>query len=77
MKEMSDLICGKAAVGGNYNSTRDKQIIVHSFIQPVEKNADERTFIKPDEKSFVIRGDRYFFCNRINVLGYRIKADPI
>lgn len=22
-KEMSDLICGKAAVGGNYNSTRD------------------------------------------------------
>ena len=24
MKEMSDLICGKAAVGGNYNSTRDK-----------------------------------------------------
>lgn len=23
MKEMSDLFCGKAAVGGNYNSTRD------------------------------------------------------
>lgn len=23
MKETSDLICGKAAVGGNYNSTRD------------------------------------------------------
>ena len=23
---MSDLICGKAAVGGNYNSTRDKRI---------------------------------------------------
>ena len=23
MKEMSDLICGKAAVGGNYNSTHD------------------------------------------------------
>ena len=23
MKEMPDLICGKAAVGGNYNSTRD------------------------------------------------------
>ena len=23
MKEMSDLICGKVAVGGNYNSTRD------------------------------------------------------
>ena len=22
-KEMSELICGKAAVGGNYNSTRD------------------------------------------------------
>ena len=26
MKEMSDLICGKAAVGGNYNSTRDIHI---------------------------------------------------
>ena len=25
MKEMSDLICGKAAVGGNYNSTRDNR----------------------------------------------------
>lgn len=25
MKEMSDLFCGKAAVGGNYNSTRDSQ----------------------------------------------------
>ena len=25
MKEMSDLICGKAAVGGNYNSTRDNE----------------------------------------------------
>ena len=24
MKETSDLICGKAAVGGNYNSTRDR-----------------------------------------------------
>ena len=24
MKEMPDLICGKVAVGGNYNSTRDK-----------------------------------------------------
>ena len=23
MKEMSDLICDKAAVGGNYNSTHD------------------------------------------------------
>ena len=23
-KEMPDLICGKAAVGGNYNSTHDK-----------------------------------------------------
>ena len=24
MKEMPNLICGKGAVGGNYNSTRDK-----------------------------------------------------
>ena len=28
IKEMSDLICGKAAVGGNYNSTRDRLRIV-------------------------------------------------
>ena len=27
MKEMSDLICGKAAVGGNNNSTRDSEIM--------------------------------------------------
>ena len=26
MKEMPDLICGKAAVGGNHNSTRDNMI---------------------------------------------------
>ena len=26
-KEMSELICGKAAVGGNYNSTRDSILI--------------------------------------------------
>ena len=25
MKEMSDLFCSKAAVGGNYNSTRDNK----------------------------------------------------
>ena len=25
MKEMLDLICGKAAVGGNYNLTRDNK----------------------------------------------------
>ena len=30
MKEMSDLICGKAAVGGNYNSTRDT---MHRFME--------------------------------------------
>ena len=27
MKELPDLICGKAAVGGNYNSTRDNKVI--------------------------------------------------
>ena len=27
MKEMSDSICGKVAVGGNYNSTRDTEDI--------------------------------------------------
>ncbi|MDD6550091.1 MAG: hypothetical protein PUF40_14500, partial [Blautia massiliensis] len=28
---MSDLICGKAAVGGNYNSTRDTQFGLNVF----------------------------------------------
>ena len=28
MKERSDLFCGKAAVGGNYNSTRDSLPVV-------------------------------------------------
>ena len=28
MKEMPDLICGKAAVGGNYNSTRDIPMMI-------------------------------------------------
>ena len=28
MKEMPNLICGKGAVGGNYNSTRDNGGIV-------------------------------------------------
>ena len=27
-KEMSELICGKAAVGGNYNSTRDTLSVI-------------------------------------------------
>ena len=31
MKEMSDLICGKAAVGGNYNSTRDILFIRRNY----------------------------------------------
>ena len=32
MKEMSELICGKAAVGGNYNSTRD------NWVQMIQDN---------------------------------------
>lgn len=36
MKEMSDLFCGKAAVGGNYNSTRDiypKNLVKSKFLK--------------------------------------------
>lgn len=29
---MPDLICGKAAVGGNYNSTHDINVFVHTLI---------------------------------------------
>ena len=32
IKEMSDLICGKAAVGGNYNSTRDRRQVLQREI---------------------------------------------
>ena len=37
IKEMSDLICGKAAVGGNYNSTRDtknkiSKLVISAFL---------------------------------------------
>ena len=37
MKEMSDLICGKAAVGGNYNSTRDSKNAIFS-IKPIDSS---------------------------------------
>lgn len=33
MKEMSDLFCGKAAVGGNYNSTRDSRFLEHKNVK--------------------------------------------
>lgn len=37
VKEMPDLICGKSAVGGNYNSTRDNSLLIvrdinHNYI---------------------------------------------
>lgn len=34
---MSDLICGKAAVGGNYNSTRDNWFEYQKFEQSAWK----------------------------------------
>ena len=37
IKEMSDLICGKAAVGGNYNSTRDNVGASHYLLKPVNE----------------------------------------
>ena len=43
MKARSDLICGKAAVGGNYNSTRDNIwfsifSLMSIYIEDVQKN---------------------------------------
>lgn len=43
MKEMSDLICGKAAVGGNYNSTRDR---LDNLITLHQRKCDEIKEIK-------------------------------
>ena len=40
MKEMSELICGKAAVGGNYNLTRDNK--VHKpYLAKFDKNGNK------------------------------------
>ena len=36
-KEMSELICGKAAVGGNYNSTRDSLCYFVRLDKMIEK----------------------------------------
>jgi len=42
MKEMPDLICGKAAVDRNYNSTRDTKLIsVDGVAVPVPDNAED------------------------------------
>ena len=35
MKEMSDLFCGKAAVGGNYNSTRDTYVDLRIYAENI------------------------------------------
>ena len=32
MKEMSDLICGIVAVGGNYNSTHDNEVFIRNIL---------------------------------------------
>lgn len=48
MKEMSDLFCGKAVVGGNYNSTRDsileKTHKTTSFFKEVNNIISEKTY---------------------------------
>ena len=44
MKEMSDLFCGKAAVGGNYNSTRDSMICATGVLSNEKKYGIIRRF---------------------------------
>ena len=50
MKERSDLICGKAAVGGNYNSTRDiktaynKNVKIEKAIAAMAMQVAERRY---------------------------------
>ena len=41
MKEMSDLFCSKAAVGGNYNLTRDN--LAKNLIEMALKVSDKST----------------------------------
>ena len=42
MKEMSDLFCSKAAVGGNYNSTRDSRLHHEIYMSDARKVAPEK-----------------------------------
>ena len=44
MKEMSDLICGKAAVGGNYNSTRDNKAALENIFKKIYRRNKERLY---------------------------------
>ena len=49
MKEMSNFICGKATVGGNYNSTRDSYSVKNSACFLQEKKAYEKDYKKEKE----------------------------
>ncbi len=56
MKEMQNLICGKAAVGGNYNSTRDTtcRLPVYEIIKKIAnclRFAIKRNIIKKKEEA--------------------------
>ena len=46
---MSDLICGKAAVGGNYNSTRDTYALDPTYV-PARYNMEQYAQMYPTGK---------------------------
>jgi len=74
MKEMSDLFCGKAAVGGNYNSTRDniykikmylhnqskEDIYISRSIPIFTEDAEARLFLRCIFDSFERNGNGTF-----------------
>ena len=63
MKEMSDLICGKAAVDGNYNSTRDTLFSLtdgtdlteqRAYFQKLKQREIYETGIIPDDNTSLL-----------------------
>ena len=61
---MSELICGKAAVGGNYNSTRDSKLTEYrKYVGRYELAKCSECIVKPGSGVEVYtnkRGNRYF-----------------
>lgn len=63
-KEMSELICGKAAVGGNYNSTRDNEVKLVFESTTSYKLSDRRKIIEQNKKNVV----RHAYYHEYNAL---------
>ena len=68
---MSDLICGKAAVGGNYNSTRDNINRPSDFTGHSLSVSDIVEIVRKDET-------KYYYCDDFGWtdITYQIPKEP-